>query len=143
MDLFKKKVVLVEKKDEVLFHIDIEQRIPTLPDITDKEKFDVKYPLIAPYAYVHIYWDAPAKELVYSVEEPVLDDKEKKILSILEDGIKELINITFISVKEGDILIEFLEKNIKVLLNELSITISKETFLKIMYDTIKDSGHLN
>jgi len=138
-----KKPVLIEKKEEPVFYIDIEQKIPELPTVTSKEKLDIKYPLIAPYAYAHISWDSTAKELVYAVEEPVLDDKEKKILGVIEDGVRELINITFISVKEGDTLIKFLEKNIKILLNELGISVSKETFLKLMYYVYRDFVGLN
>lgn len=114
-----------------------------LPEITDKTKFDIRYPLIKPYATAHVFWDDKNSELVYSVEEPILDEKEKKILATLEEGIRELINISFISIKEAGIVIEYLEKNMKVLLDELSINISKESFLKLMYYIYRDFVGLN
>ncbi len=140
--MFDKKEVKVEK-EEVIFHIDTEQKIPDLPSLTNKETIDLKYPLIPPYAYAHIYWDKEAKEIMYAIEEPILDLREKGILILLEEGIRELINITFISVKEGNTLIQFLERNIKVLLTELGISITKETFMKIMYYIYRDFVGLN
>ena len=125
------------------FRIDTAVEIPSLPDYEDKSKVDVTYPLIAPYCNAHITWDAENNELVYLIEEPELSGREKKILDILEEGVKELINLSFISVKEKNIIITYLEKNIKVLLNELSINLSSDSFLKIMYYIYRDFVGLN
>ncbi len=142
--LLKKEVAPAPKKEEEsIFKIELQHEIPTLPDFKTKEETDIRYPLIEPYAYVHIHWDSAAQEVIYELEEPVLDKREKDILRILEDGIKELINISFISVKEGDTVIKYLEKNIKILLNELGFSLSKETFLKIMYYIYRDFVGLN
>ncbi|MBI2670866.1 type II/IV secretion system ATPase subunit [Candidatus Woesearchaeota archaeon] len=119
------------------FSIDTNIQIPVFPEI-DKEKINIRYPLIAPYAYAHIFWDNENKELVYFVEEPVLNQEQKRILEILEDGIKELINISFISVKSQEAVIEYLEKNLRVLLDELRIELSRESYLKIMYYIYRD-----
>ena len=62
-----------------------------------------------------------------------LDEKEAGILNLLENSINELINISFIGMKSNDIVIEYLEKNLRVLLSELKIKITKESFLKLMY----------
>ena len=40
-----------------VFRIKPEQRIVQLPDFNQREKIDVKYPLIEHYVYVRIYWD--------------------------------------------------------------------------------------
>lgn len=106
--------------------------------VTAKERLDFRYPLIPPYAYAHIHWDKNNKELIYEVEEPRLTPEEKKVLTLLEDGIKELINISYISVEKGETLIEYLEKNIKVLLDELRIEITDSSYLKIMYYVYRD-----
>lgn len=149
--MFKKKAIKKEEKEptkapikeEAFFKIDVGAEIPKLPDIEDKTKVDVKYPLIPPYCNAHIKWDAKNNELVYIIEEPELTNREKKILKVLEEGVKELINLSFISVKEKQTVILYLEKNIKVLLNELSINITSETFLKLMYYIYRDFVGLN
>ncbi len=125
------------------FSIDTNIQIPRFLDVLEKEKINIRYPLIPPYAYAHIFWDIENKELVYFVEEPVLNEEQKKILDILEDGIKELINISFIAVKSQDAIIQYLEKNLKVLLDELRIELSKDSYLKIMYYIYRDFVGLN
>ena len=57
--------------------------IPALPRIEDKKKINVRYMLIPPYASAHIYWDNNINELVYDIEEPVLQENEKKALENL------------------------------------------------------------
>jgi archaeal flagellar protein FlaI len=129
-------------EDRPLFELK-EQSIPSLPNIKDPRKLDVRYALIPPYAYAHIYWDAKNIELVYDIEEPELDAKEKNTLVVLEKGIKELINLSFIRSQDKSVVLIYLEKNIKVLLTELSIKLSMESFLKIMYYIYRDFVGLN
>ncbi|MEK6974064.1 MAG: type II/IV secretion system ATPase subunit [Nanoarchaeota archaeon] len=124
------------------FAVETNVNIPAFPEI-EKEKINIRYPLIAPYAFAHIFWDNENKELVYFIEEPMLNDEQKKVLDLLEEGIKELINISFISVKSQDTAIEYLEKNLRTLLDELRIELSKESYLKIMYYIYRDFVGLN
>lgn len=133
--MIKKEVGPVEEKP--VFNIDIKPIIPSFPEV-EKEKINLKYPLIPPYAYAHIFWDSQNKELVYFIEEPVLNQEQQRILEVLEEGIKELINISFISVKSNETIIKYLEKNLRILLNELRIEISKDSYLKIMYYIYRD-----
>jgi len=125
------------EKEETIFKLDPPGEIPVFPEV-DKRQVNFRYPLIAPYAYAHIYWDENLKELIYLVEEPKLDKEEKKILRLLSDGIKELVNISYLGMKKGSNIIVYLEKNIKVLLNELRITLSKESYLNLMYFIYRD-----
>ncbi len=153
--LFKKKKINLEKIKEEDIPLPIEgakeglkfevtrANPPPVPKFPDKTKINFRYPLIIPYAYAHIYWDEPNSELIYKVEEPDLTDEEKEIFNLLEKGIKELINISFISVKDEKVLIEYLEKNIRILLDELSITIEKKSYLKVMYYIYRDFIGLN
>ena len=48
--------------------------IPFLKKVEDVTKVDVKYELIPPYAFAHIYYDKEKKELIYEVIEPKLDE---------------------------------------------------------------------
>lgn len=131
-NIFKKKEK-VRIKEQALFKVEPNKEIIELPELTNEAAFDIKYPLIKPYAYAHIKWDPEQKELIYFIEEPLLIGEEQKIFNQLEEGIKELINISFINLKDSEIVIEYLEKNVKVLLNELGYKLTKESFLKIMY----------
>ena len=142
--LFKKEVKIKEEpKEDYIFKVENQNEIPTLPDFKTKEETNIRYPLIEPYAYAHIQWDKEKQEVIYKVEEPELTPKEKEILKILEDGVKEMINISFISIKEGDVVIKYLEKNLKILIKELGFNLSKETFLKIMYYIYRDFVGMN
>ena len=117
--------------------------IANLPDSKDSRAINIKYPLIPPYAYAHVHWDQANTELVYEIKEPELSEKEKQILQTLEEGIRELINLSFISVKDKNKVLLYLEKNIKVLLTEYSIKLSTESYLKIMYYIYRDFVGLN
>lgn len=132
----------ISKEDKALFRIE-QPTIPNLPDIKDPKLVDIIYPLIPPYTFARIMWDNPATELVYEIEEPKLTEKEKQILDTLEEGIRELINLSFISVKDRETVLIYLEKNIRVLLTELSIDLTIESYLKIMYYIYRDFVGLN
>lgn len=134
----------IQKEEEKpLFQLDLSGNIPTLPDIKDVTKIDIKYPLIPPYTFAHIHWDAPNTELVYEIEEPVLNANEKEILDVLEEGIRELINLSYIGVKDKNTILIYLEKNVKILLTELSISLNMDSYLKIMYYIYRDFVGLN
>src|SRR3989338_1214915 len=130
-------------KDEPLFKIDVNVGIPTLPDVADPTKLVIKYPLMPPYTFAHVHWDAANTELVYDVEEPVLSEQEKDILKVLEDGIRELINLSYINTNNRDTVLLYLEKNMKILLTELAIDLSMDSYLKIMYYIYRDFVGLN
>ncbi len=129
--------------EKPIFKIDTTQAIPNLPDVKDPTQLNIKYPLIPPYTFAHIHWDTPNTELVYEIEEPKLTEKEKEILNTLEEGIKELINLSYISVNDRDTVLLYLEKNIKILLTELAIDLSMDSYLKIMYYIYRDFVGLN
>ncbi len=128
---------------ETKFKINVKPERPKLPEVTDKTKLDVTYPLIEPYASAHLHYDEKEQELIYEIKEPELDKKERETLKTIEEGIEELINISFLGIKTPEAIIAFLEKNIKVLLNELGIKISEESFLKLMYYVYRDFVGLN
>lgn len=128
---------------EVKFRIKMSGEMYPIPDVEDKRELDVKYPLIEPYAFVHIYWDVGRHELVYELHEPVLNEDEIKVLDILEKGIEELINISFIAIKSPEVVIAYLEKNMRVLLREFGIKITEKSFLKLMYYIYRDFVGMN
>ncbi|MBI5391870.1 type II/IV secretion system ATPase subunit [Candidatus Woesearchaeota archaeon] len=136
-------VKAIEKEEKPLFQIDTTQEIQKIPDFPDVAKVDVRYPLIPPYSFAHIYWDNANTEMVYEIEEPALDANQKEVLDLLEEGIKELINLSFISVKDRKTVLIYLEKNIRILLTEFAIELTMESYLKIMYYIYRDFVGLN
>ncbi len=139
MGLFKKSKQLpqLREKNSKKFTIQTKAKLVTFPNLP-KEQIDIRYPLLEPYAYAHIKWDPKAGELVYVVEEPYLEVYEKKVLNLLEEGIKELLNISYLASSKGETVIQYLEKNIKSLISELRIKLEKSSYLKIMYYIYRD-----
>ncbi len=125
------------------FKVKINKEIYPLPELVDKTKLDVKYPLIEPYSYVHIYWNSETNELLYELHEPELNGDERKVLDLLEKGIEELINISFLAIKNSDIVLAYLEKNMRVLIREFGIKITEKSFLKLMYYIYRDFVGMN
>ncbi|MBU4351634.1 MAG: Flp pilus assembly complex ATPase component TadA [Nanoarchaeota archaeon] len=120
------------------FKIEFPIDIPNIPELKDQTKLDVRYKVIDPYVDIHVYWDAKISEILYEVEEPKLTEKQQKDLETLEEGLTELINISFINIENKDIVIEYLEKNLRILLDEFGIEANKETFMKYMYYIYRD-----
>jgi len=78
-----------QKKDNVMMDnlpesvkIDIFPKLPEVPKFTDKKTVDIRYCLLSPFAYAHIFWNPKISELIYEVEEPHLDENEKDITII-------------------------------------------------------------
>lgn len=134
--------IQVKGEEKPMFSVE-EQVVPTLAEFRDPKTVDVKYSLIPPYTYARIRWDEANTELVYEIYEPELTKREKETLMTLEDGIRELINLSYISVNDRNTIMIYLEKNVKILLTELSIELTKEQFLKIMYYIYRDFVGLN
>ncbi|MBW2967707.1 Flp pilus assembly complex ATPase component TadA [Candidatus Woesearchaeota archaeon] len=125
------------------FYIDLRPKIIQLPPFSEKTKINIRYPLIPPFAYAHIYWDDKQHEIIYAIEEPVLDDTEKELLELIHLGLEEMINISFVRAAKSNILIQYLEKNVQSILVELGTKVSKKTYNKIMYYIYRNSVGLN
>lgn len=125
------------------FFIDLRPRFVKLPDISEKEKINIRYPLLPPYAFAHIYWDNTVKELLYSVEEVLLTDTEKELLKLIQLGLEEMINISYAYASKSELIIKYLEKNVQSILAELGAKVSKQSYLKIMYYVYRDFVGLN
>lgn len=123
--------------------IELNPPIPPLPRIEDKTKIDIRYALISPYAYAHIYWDKKISELIYELEEPFLDEAEKILLEKIETGIREIININVLSDKTMEAMIEYIDKTAKLLISELNLKISEGSYKKIFYYLFRDFIGLN
>ncbi|MFH2020511.1 MAG: type II/IV secretion system ATPase subunit [archaeon] len=128
---------------DTVFKIEPNLKIFELPDLKDKTKINIRYPLIPPYGYAHIYWDSQKQELIYAVEEPLLSDSEKEILRLIMLALEEMINISVSKISKITELIKYLEQNVQSILVELGAKVTKETYLKLMYYIFRDSVGLN
>ncbi len=124
-------------------HIITQPTTPALHRIEDKKQVDIRYMLIVPYAAAHIYWDEKISELVYEIEEPVLNESETKILERLEEAMLELINVNVAIDKTIEATTEYIDKTARLLIDELNIQVDTRSFDKIFYFLFRDFIGLN
>ena len=123
--------------------INLNPSIPALPKITDKTKINIRYALIPPYVSVHIYWNRQVGELIYEIEEPILTEKEKTLLNSLETSLGEMININVLVQKTKESRIEYIDRTTRLLIEELDLKISEQTYKKMFYYLFRDFVGLN
>lgn len=122
----------------MVIRVNLNPPIPALPRLDDKTRVDVRYSLVAPYANVHIYWEAKSGELVYELEEPLLKPDEKKALSMIEDAMIELVNLNVVVEKTLEKMIEYIDKTARLLIGEMNIKLSEESYEKLFYYLYRD-----
>ena len=112
--------------------------IPPLKKIKDKTKIDVRYSVISPFAFIHIYWDPKIYEVLYEVEEPRLDKTEVGYREQVLVAIRDMINYDTIIEKDVEKLLEYIDKRFKIIAFELGLNMSYESYKKIYYYLIRD-----
>src|SRR3989338_8238190 len=127
----------------MLHDINLNPTIPAIPKQQDKKKVDVRYMLIPPYASAHIYWNNKLGELVYELEEQILRDYEKETLEKIEDAMLELINVNVAVEKTLEATSNYIDKTARLLIDELNIKITQESYNKIFYFLFRDFIGLN
>jgi len=123
--------------------IDLNPPIPPLKKIEDKTKVDIRYALIPPFVFAHIYWDKDKSELIYELEEPKLADNEKMILKNLEEGMREVININVMVEKTKEAMIEYVDKTAKLIISELGISVTQALYDKFFFYLYRDFIGMN
>ncbi|MBS3094956.1 type II/IV secretion system ATPase subunit [Candidatus Pacearchaeota archaeon] len=118
--------------------IDFLPQNPKIPKVEDKTKIDVRYCLISPFAYAHVYWDTKILEIVYEIEEPILNETEKQYRDELENAMKDLINYDIIIGKTTQEMQKYIERMMKILAIELGMNIDYESYKKIFYYIARD-----
>ena len=118
--------------------IDFNPKVIPLKKAADKTKIDVRYALIAPFTYAHIHWDPKEYEVIYDIEEPMLNDNEREQKEEIVSAMREIIN--FEEVVEGGEkkLLDYLDKMFRVLAIELGMVLPLESFRKIFYYIARD-----
>jgi len=117
--------------------------VPPLPRYKDKRGIDVRYMLISPYASAHIFWDSKLNEVVYELEEPILDEEEKAILVRVEEAMLELINVNVAVENTLEATTNYIDKTARLLIDELNMKVPSESYKKIFYYLFRDFIGLN
>ena len=123
--------------------IDFSPATPPLKKTSDKTRIDVRYSLIAPFASVHIYWDPKIYELIYEIEEPLIDKTEESQRDQIIDAMRDIINFDTIVEKDQESLLDYLDKRFKLLATEFGMKMSYETYQKIYYYICRDFIGMN
>jgi len=113
-------------------------KVPPLKKVKDKTKINIRYAVIAPYAFIHIYWDPELFEVVYDVEEPILDETEQAYREQIIEAMRNMINFNTIIEKDTQSLLNYIDKRFKIIVFELGLNISYETYKKIYYYLARD-----
>ncbi|MCK5606605.1 type II/IV secretion system ATPase subunit [Candidatus Pacearchaeota archaeon] len=104
----------------------------------DKTQTNIRYALIEPFAFAHIYWNEESSEIVYDVEEPILDKRELVIKAQIITAMRDLINFDSIVDGSQETLLKYIDKRFKILATELGFSISWESYQKIYYYLCRD-----
>ncbi len=123
--------------------LNLSPNVPTVPRPEDKTKVNVRYMLIAPFVSVHVYWDEEQGELIYNVEEPVLEEEDKKNFERVEQAMRESVNVDFVTGGSDEQLIDYVDKTARVLISELGLKVSEEAYQKIFYYLYRNFVGLN
>lgn len=123
--------------------IDFSPKIPPIKPAKEKQQIDVRYALIAPFAYAHIYWNSKISEVVYEIEEPILNEEEKVIRENIISAMRDLINYDAIVEQDQKALLDYIDKRFRIIAVELGIDLSYESFRKIYYYLCRDFLGMN
>jgi len=124
--------------------INLNPQVPTIPKFDDKTKIDVRYMVIAPYVSVHIYYDANAGEVVYDLEEPMLNEEDKKNLDRIEAAMREVVNVNMTGDDNSvEALLDYVDKTAKLIISELGMKISEGAYDKMFYYLYRNFIGLN
>ncbi len=113
-------------------------KIPDLKKISDKTKINIRYPLIEPFAFAHIYWNPKVYELNYEIEEPVMTIEESEIKDKIVAVMKEIIDFEEVIEKNEEKLMEYIDERFKFLATEMGMDIPYDSYKKIYYYLCRD-----
>jgi len=133
--LYKKMVEKQEPVEELIpgFSVQKPKRIVEFPSTDDLTKINIIYPLMEPFSYADIKWDAENKELMYLVLEPKLTEEEQQLLKKLSEGLIELIDVDLSAVNDFSKAITYLQNNVLKVIKEFGLRPSQQQFIKLMY----------
>ena len=108
------------------------------PALKKATEIDIQYPLLEPFVYAHVRWDAKKKCLFYEIIEPTLSNTEKEILETVKKDLLEIIDVELSAIKEEGRVFEYLQENLQKILEDENMKLPKETYIKITYFIYRD-----
>ncbi|RMD45286.1 secretion system protein E [Candidatus Pacearchaeota archaeon] len=124
--------------------INLNPKKPQLTPLSDKTKINLRYMVIEPFVSIHIHWEPKSGELIYEVEEPLMDEEDVKNLESIENSMREIVSINMLQEKRTiESLLDYVEKTAKLIISELGLEIEEEKFPKIIYYLYRDFIGLN
>jgi flagellar protein FlaI len=121
-----------------IVEVNFSPTFPPLKKIKDKTKIDVRYAVIFPFVFIHIYWDPKTYEVLYEIEEPILDATEMAYRDQIVSALRDMIDFDAVVEKDNQKLLEYIDKRFKIIAVELGLNLSYETYKKIYYYLIRD-----
>jgi len=118
--------------------IDFSPKIPSLKSVSNKSSLNIRYCLIAPFTFAHIYWNPLISELAYEIEEPILNEEEIEIKDRMIEAMRDLINFDSVIDKSMNSILNYIDNKFKILLIELGIFVDYESYKKIFYYLARD-----
>ncbi|MBW6451274.1 MAG: type II/IV secretion system ATPase subunit [DPANN group archaeon] len=113
------------------------------PDSDVSKNIDITYPLIPPFAYANISYDAVLGSLLYSVKEPVLTNRETAIYKVLEKHLETSLDIKFDKESSEKDLVQYLIDSTVKIIHTQSISLRSGEITKIMYYIYRNFLGLN
>ncbi len=131
-----------KKKQDIMsfpkVKVEFNTKIKKIKQETDRTKINVRYALISPFCYAHIHWDPEIYEVVYDIEEPVLNKTEEMYKNQLTEAMRDLINFENVIKSDQRTLLDYIDKRFRILATELGINLNYESFRKIYYYLVRD-----
>lgn len=128
----------------MVMNINLNPRVPAISMPEDKTKIDVRYMVIAPYVSIHIYYDAKSGEVVYEVEEPILNDEEKETSVRIASAMKEVVNVNIAAADNSvEGMIDYIDKTARLIISELGLQIEEDVYFRMFYYLYRDFVGLN
>src|SRR3989344_7718631 len=90
--------------------IDFNPEIKPMRKFKDKTKINIRYNLIYPFAFAHIYWNPQISEVLYEIEEPILTPDESAVLEQIKTAMREMVNFNVIVEKSREALLEYIDR---------------------------------
>ncbi|MBI4018651.1 MAG: Flp pilus assembly complex ATPase component TadA [Candidatus Aenigmarchaeota archaeon] len=136
----------LQKKEAAVFPKFVIYPSKSLSHLSPKDSVKSKsmmYPLIKPYSYANIKINIADDSMLYTVLEPQLTEREKKIFEKLKEGLMQIIDISLDDINEQEKMMDYLEKNVRNLIEEYGFAVNDKEYLKIMYFISRDFVGLN
>lgn len=130
-----------QKKEEIKYpkvSINFSPENPQFKKLADKTRVNIRYSLISPFAFAHIYWDSKISEMVYEVEEPILTEEETHYKEEIISAMEKMISISESLERDQQALLDYIDKMLRLLITELGIELSYEGYKKIYYYLCRD-----